>query len=94
MRGEGWLAPRMGNLRSHRSVASDVLFPLQFEVVRVGGGQLAELGNAIAGLQRIDLGPPAPESAHRALGFDMGLVAVLDGRDTIGVYAGHAAHLA
>ncbi|ETN41332.1 uncharacterized protein HMPREF1541_03267 [Cyphellophora europaea CBS 101466] len=48
----------------------------------------------IPGLQRIDLNPPDPSSASRAQGFDMGLVAVLDKPETIGVYAAHPAHLA
>jgi len=47
----------------------------------------------IPGLQRIDIGPPHSSTAHRTLGYDMGLVAVLDKPETIKVYAEHPEHL-
>ncbi len=46
----------------------------------------------VPGLQRIDLGPPHPSTAHRSLGCDMGLVAVLDKPETIKIYAEHPEH--
>ncbi|KAE8446580.1 hypothetical protein EG329_011773 [Mollisiaceae sp. DMI_Dod_QoI] len=52
---------------------------------------LAMVGK-VPGLQRIDLGPPHPSTAHRSLGFDMGLVAVLDKPETIKIYAEHPEH--
>ncbi|CZR60167.1 uncharacterized protein PAC_10063 [Phialocephala subalpina] len=47
----------------------------------------------VPGLQRVDIGPPHSITAHRALGFDMALVAVLDKPETIKAYAEHPEHL-
>lgn len=47
----------------------------------------------IPGLQKLDVGPPHPTSSHRAQGYDMGFVAILDEPETIKVYAEHPAHL-
>lgn len=56
--------------------------------------QLAQsMVGKIPGLIRVDLNPPHPSTAHRAQGFDMGLVAILDKPETLKVYAEHPAHL-
>jgi hypothetical protein len=47
----------------------------------------------IPGLSKLDVGPPEPSTAARGQGFNMGLVAILDRRETIKVYAEHDAHL-
>lgn len=47
----------------------------------------------IPGLQKLDLNPPDPSTAHRSQGFDMGLVAILDKPETIKSYAEHPEHL-
>ncbi|KAL8689139.1 MAG: hypothetical protein Q9218_005124 [Villophora microphyllina] len=46
-----------------------------------------------SGLLNIDIGPPLAETRHRAMGYDMGLVAVLAKKEDVAVYAGHPAHL-
>jgi hypothetical protein len=47
----------------------------------------------IPGLLKISLGPPHASTAHRAMGFDMGLVAVLEDEKALSGYAAHPAHL-
>ncbi|KAL1997407.1 hypothetical protein VTN49DRAFT_847 [Thermomyces lanuginosus] len=47
----------------------------------------------IPGLVSLETGPPLPISVPRAKGFDMGLVAVLEKKEDVEVYAGHPAHL-
>ena len=44
------------------------------------------------GLSRIDFGPPLESTAHRAQGYDFGLVAVLEHPDQVAGYAAHPAH--
>ncbi|EIT77615.1 unnamed protein product [Aspergillus oryzae] len=47
----------------------------------------------IPGLRSLKTNPPLPISVPRAKGFDMGLVAVLDKKEDVAVYAAHPAHL-
>ena len=47
----------------------------------------------VPGLQRLDVNSPHPSTANRSMGYDMGLVAVLDKPETIKVYAEHPEHL-
>ena len=47
-----------------------------------------------AGLSKMSVNPPLAETAMRAKGYDMGLVAVLDKPETVSVYAQHPAHQA
>lgn len=53
---------------------------------------LAMVGQ-IPGLQKVDVNPPLASTAHRAQGYNMGLVAILDKPETLQVYAAHPAHL-
>ncbi|KXL47999.1 hypothetical protein M433DRAFT_157523 [Acidomyces richmondensis BFW] len=53
----------------------------------------SEMVGQIPGLSRLDIGPPLAITAHRANGFDMGIVAILDRPEDIQVYAEHPAHL-
>lgn len=39
------------------------------------------------------MGPPVPETASRAKGFDMGLIAILDKPVDLKGYAEHPAHM-
>ncbi|KAH8176575.1 stress responsive a/B barrel domain-containing protein [Sarocladium implicatum] len=54
-------------------------------------------GNAmlgvVPGLRSFHLGPPLASTAHRAQGYDMGLVTVLDTEEQVLAYATHPAHL-
>jgi hypothetical protein len=45
-----------------------------------------------SGLSRIDFGPPLESTAHRAQGYDLGLVAVLEKPEDVKVYAEHPSH--
>lgn len=47
---------------------------------------------ALIGLQYVDIGSPLPATAHRAKGYDVSLVAVLDKPEDALVYAEHPAH--
>lgn len=49
--------------------------------------------DVLIGLVSLEAGPPLPISVPRAKGFDMGLVAVLEKKEDVEVYAGHPAHL-
>ncbi|OAP54579.1 hypothetical protein AYL99_11027 [Fonsecaea erecta] len=46
----------------------------------------------VPGLIRADIAPPHISTAHRSQGFNMGLVAVLDGPETIKTYGEHPEH--
>lgn len=52
----------------------------------------ASLHGKIPGLVKIDVEAPHPSTAHRGQGYDMGLVALLDGPDRIASYAEHPEH--
>ncbi|KAI1460016.1 hypothetical protein F4805DRAFT_417838 [Annulohypoxylon moriforme] len=47
----------------------------------------------IPGLTKVDVGPPLPVTAHRGNGFNMALVASLEKKEDVAVYATHPAHL-
>ncbi|KAF2757704.1 hypothetical protein EJ05DRAFT_476918 [Pseudovirgaria hyperparasitica] len=47
----------------------------------------------IPGLHSLKVGPPHASTAHRSQGFNVAVIAVLDGADTIKVYAEHPVHL-
>lgn len=47
----------------------------------------------VTGLTKFDCGPPLAITAHRAKGFNFGLVAILDKPGDVTVYATHPAHL-
>lgn len=47
----------------------------------------------IPGLIQFQVGPPLATTKHRAQGYDMGLVAVLEREEDVAVYASHPAHL-
>ncbi|KAK4630970.1 hypothetical protein CLAFUW4_03119 [Fulvia fulva] len=72
-----------------------VLFKLKPGTPQEKVEELKAAGSAmvgqVPGLQRIDFGPPV--LATRAHGFDIGLVAILDKKEDIKVYAEHPAHL-
>ena len=44
------------------------------------------------GLVRVDVGPPLESTAHRAKGFDYGLISVLEKPEDVKVYAEHPEH--
>lgn len=46
-----------------------------------------------AGLSRLDSGPPLSQTAHRAKGYDGGLVAVLERPEDLKTFAEHPVHL-
>ncbi|KIY00064.1 uncharacterized protein Z520_03749 [Fonsecaea multimorphosa CBS 102226] len=46
----------------------------------------------VPGLIRADIDPPHSSTAHRSQGYNMGLVAVLDGPETIKCYCEHPEH--
>lgn len=46
-----------------------------------------------AGLLDLKADPPLAMTAHRAKGYNMGLIAILDKADDLKVYADHPAHL-
>lgn len=48
----------------------------------------------IPGLLKLEANAPLASTASRGKGFNMGLVAVLEKADDVGVYAEHPAHLA
>ena len=54
-------------------------------------------GNAmlgvVPGLKSFHLGPPLASTAHRAQGFDLGLITVLDTEEQLLAYATHPSHL-
>lgn len=45
------------------------------------------------GLVKFDFGPPLASTAHRALGYDLGLISILEKPEDVAVYAQHPAHL-
>jgi hypothetical protein len=47
----------------------------------------------VPGLRSFHLGPPLASTAHRAQGYDMGLVTLLDTEEQVLAYATHPAHL-
>ncbi|KXT00536.1 hypothetical protein AC579_8831 [Pseudocercospora musae] len=47
----------------------------------------------VKGLLKFDFGPPLASTAHRAQGFNLGLIAVLEKPEDVRVYAEHPAHL-
>ncbi|KAF2159961.1 hypothetical protein M409DRAFT_29572 [Zasmidium cellare ATCC 36951] len=55
--------------------------------------QVEGLVGVIPGLRYVDVGAPLPATAFRAKGFNVSLVAVLDGPDDAPVYAEHPAHV-
>ncbi|KAH7324535.1 hypothetical protein B0I35DRAFT_406329 [Stachybotrys elegans] len=59
--------------------------------------QMRAAGNAmlgvVPGLRSFHLGPPLASTAHRAQGYDMGLVTTLDTEEQVLAYATHPAHL-
>lgn len=46
----------------------------------------------LIGLIRLDFGAPHASTAHRAQGFELGIVAILEKPGDIQVYAEHPAH--
>ncbi|KEF55280.1 uncharacterized protein A1O9_08934, partial [Exophiala aquamarina CBS 119918] len=47
----------------------------------------------IPGLVKLEADTPLPSTAHRAMGFSMALVAVIEKADDLKSYAEHPAHL-
>ncbi|KAK3192167.1 hypothetical protein K4F52_001796 [Lecanicillium sp. MT-2017a] len=73
-----------------------VLFKLKPNVSPEDAEKLKEaitnMAGKVPGLIRVDAAPPHISTAHRAQGFSMGLVAVLDSPETIKTYAEHPEH--
>ncbi|KAH8803390.1 tannase and feruloyl esterase-domain-containing protein [Xylogone sp. PMI_703] len=78
-------------------VTLNVLFKLKSDVSASDIENLEQTAKnmvgKVPGLIKLDIGPPHPSTAHRAQGFNIGLVAVLDAPETIKVYAEHPEHL-
>lgn len=85
-------------MSTNTHISSTVLFELKPGVTSEVLSEWKKLAQSmvgqIPGLIRVDLNPPHPSTAHRSLGYDMGLVAILDKPETLKVYAEHPAHLA
>lgn len=88
--------PRTHSTQQPLTSRTQVLFKLK---PGVSQNQIAEMRaagdamvGAVPGLRSFDLGPPLASTAHRARGFDMALVAVLDTEEQVLGYAGHPAH--
>ncbi|KAL0937995.1 stress responsive a b barrel domain protein [Colletotrichum truncatum] len=75
---------------------SSVLFKLKPGVSSSQVDEMRAAGEAmvgvIPGLKSFTLGPPLASTAHRAQGFDMALMTVLDTEEQVLAYAGHPAH--
>ncbi|PSN72952.1 hypothetical protein BS50DRAFT_174402 [Corynespora cassiicola Philippines] len=73
-----------------------VLFKLKPNVLPEQIEELKEAGKAmvgvIPGLRSFALGPPLASTAHRAQGWDMGLMTLMDTEQDVLNYAGHEAH--
>ncbi|KXS96567.1 hypothetical protein AC578_1957 [Pseudocercospora eumusae] len=54
---------------------------------------MAAVLTIVKGLLKFDFGPPLASTAHRAQGFNLGLIAVLEKPEDVQVYAEHPAHL-
>ncbi|EME85712.1 uncharacterized protein MYCFIDRAFT_41084, partial [Pseudocercospora fijiensis CIRAD86] len=74
-----------------------VLFKLNPGTSEEKIAQLKAAGQAmvgqVPGLLKFDFGPPLASTAHRAQGFNLGLIAVLEKAEDVKVYAEHPAHL-
>ncbi|CAK1361861.1 hypothetical protein CB0940_02811 [Cercospora beticola] len=75
-----------------------VLFKLKPGVTQEQIAELEAAGRAmvgqVPGLVKFDFGPPLASTAHRALGYDLGLVSTLEKPEDVAIYAQHPAHLA
>ncbi|KAF6809999.1 stress responsive a b barrel domain protein [Colletotrichum musicola] len=73
-----------------------VLFKLKPNVSQTQIDEMRAAGEAmvgvVPGLRSFALGPPLASTAHRARGFDMALMTVLDTEEQVLAYAGHPAH--
>ncbi|KAL7901871.1 hypothetical protein HDV63DRAFT_378083 [Trichoderma sp. SZMC 28014] len=73
-----------------------VLFKLKPNISKAQLAEWSELGAAmvgkIPGLLKWDANPPLPVTAHRAQGFDMGLIAILEKPEDVQTYSKHPAH--
>ncbi|KAI1360191.1 hypothetical protein F5Y08DRAFT_317900 [Xylaria arbuscula] len=74
-----------------------VLFKLKPGVLEAQLAELKAAGEemlgAVPGLQSFHMGPPVPSTAHRAQGFNMAIMTILDKEENLLAYAGHPAHL-
>nr|XP_036580775.1 stress responsive a b barrel domain protein [Colletotrichum truncatum]KAF6788847.1 stress responsive a b barrel domain protein [Colletotrichum truncatum] len=79
-----------------RSEFHFILFKLKPGVSSSQVDEMRAAGEAmvgvIPGLKSFTLGPPLASTAHRAQGFDMALMTVLDTEEQVLAYAGHPAH--
>ncbi|CAI0652529.1 hypothetical protein CGCSCA4_v010458 [Colletotrichum siamense] len=62
----------------------------QISEMRAAGDAMV---GVVPGLRSFTLGPPLASTAHRAQGFDMALMTVMDTEEQVLAYAGHPAHL-
>ena len=73
-----------------------MLFKLKPNVQSEQIAELRKAGEAmvgiIPGLKSFALGPPLASTAHRAQGWDMGLMTVMETEQDVLNYAGHEAH--
>ncbi|KAF9871880.1 hypothetical protein CkaCkLH20_10512 [Colletotrichum karsti] len=94
--------PREVSVRAYAQVARFstefklILFKLKPDVPSSKIDEMRAVGEAmvgvIPGLRSFTLGPPLASTAHRAQGFDMALMTVLDTEEQVLSYAGHPAH--
>ncbi|KAF2101777.1 hypothetical protein NA57DRAFT_34413, partial [Rhizodiscina lignyota] len=64
--------------------------PEKIEEMKATGSAMV---GQVPGLIKFDCAPPLASTAHRAKGFDLGVVAVLEKASDVAVYADHPAHL-
>ena len=73
-----------------------VLFKLKPGITEDQITELRSAGEAmvgvIPGLKSFKLGAPLKSTAHRAQGFDMGLITVMDTEEQVLAYGSHEAH--
>ncbi|KAJ5018896.1 hypothetical protein K4K57_002952 [Colletotrichum sp. SAR 10_99] len=84
-------------LLAHAVSTMEVLFKLKPNTDSSRISEMRAAGDAmvgvVPGLRSFTLGPPLASTAHRAQGFDMALMTVMDTEEQVLAYAGHPAHL-
>ncbi|KAI1342534.1 hypothetical protein F5Y15DRAFT_413041 [Xylariaceae sp. FL0016] len=73
-----------------------VLFKLKPNISQAQIAKMKTTGQAmvgvIPGLRSFEMGPPLASTAHRAKGFDLGIMTVMETEQDVLAYADHPAH--
>ncbi|KAF4461374.1 hypothetical protein FALBO_11829, partial [Fusarium albosuccineum] len=84
-------------LSSTSANAIEVLFKLKPNVPQQTIDEMRDAGKAmvgvVPGLRSFEFGPPLASTAHRAQGFDLGLIAILNTEADVLAYGPHPAYL-